>query len=100
MTGSVSGLNNRSGQNKSDLFGYVAGLEAAGAHFDVHGCSAKFCFYGNDIRLPHAAGVVVGLADLVAAHGALTANFASTRHINLPFRKGRTHPLQIQIMEA
>jgi hypothetical protein len=44
--------------------------------------------------------VVVGLADLVAAHGALTANFASTRHINLPFRKGRTHPLQIQIMEA
>ena len=100
MTGSVSGLNNRSGQNKSDLFGYVAGLEAAGAHFDVHGCSTEFGLDFDDIRLPHAAGMIVGLADLVSAHGSLTANFASPRHINLPFRKGRTHPLQIQIMET
>ena len=87
MTDSISQSN--ASHCKSDFFCYVPTPQATGTYLDSPGRSIDFCLDLDKIRFPLAAGMIIRLTYAITAHDTLTANFTSSGHINLPFRKDR-----------
>jgi hypothetical protein len=56
--------------------GYVTGTDAAGAYLDAADGTVVDGFDLLQVRVPGPAGLVVGMADVVAEAWAFTANFA------------------------
>jgi len=80
MTGSVLPFGKYQ-DDELDLLGYIAALEAACAHLDMHCCSTENCLYADNIRYPQTAGMIIGLTDFVSAHRAFATNFTFPGHI-------------------
>ena len=55
----------------------VITLQAAGTYLQCNGSTAKFGLYFNQIRFPGSAGMVLGMANLIASDGVFPANIAS-----------------------
>jgi hypothetical protein len=63
-----------------DLFGDKVAFEAAGADLQGYRGALYFGLYLEQIRLPGAAGMILGVTHLIAGDGVFSTNIADTGH--------------------
>ena len=60
--------------------GNLTGTEAPGAHIHLRRLTVHDDMYGLDIRRPAALGLAIGVADQIAGHDTLIADFTELTH--------------------
>ena len=63
---------------------HVTGSDAARAHLDAPNGSVAYGLDLLQVRIPGSAGLVVGVADVVAEAGAFAAYFTNLGHVVVP----------------
>jgi hypothetical protein len=70
--------------NRLERLDHVAGADAAGADLDALDAAVPHCLDLLQVGVPGAAGLVVGVADVITEAGAFTTDFAYFGHDFIP----------------
>ena len=65
------------GLPKLNFLGNIIALETAGTDFEGNSSSAEFGLYLDQIGFPGSAGMILGMAYLIAGHCMFSANITS-----------------------